>query len=158
MVMEKQQNKPEQKEETLIRIMGTDIPGGKDVYSGLTKIKGISWSFSNFICNKLKMDKTKKISSLDEKDKEKIQDLIKNSDIPSHLVNRKNDKETGEDQHLIGSDLELKKEFDIKRLKKIKSHKGVRHSRGLPVRGQRTKGNFRKNKTVSVQKKRIKKE
>jgi small subunit ribosomal protein S13 len=42
--------------------------------------------------------------------------------------------------------LELQKEFDIKRLKKIKSYRGFRHMSGLPCRGQRTKSNFRKNR------------
>jgi small subunit ribosomal protein S13 len=44
----------------------------------------------------------------------------------------------------------LRKEFDIKRLKKIKAYRGVRHSAHLPVRGQRTKANFRKNRKPSV--------
>ena len=46
--------------------------------------------------------------------------------------------------------MDLKKDFDIKRLKKIKSYKGFRHSSKLPLRGQRTKGNFRKNRAKSV--------
>ncbi len=47
-------------------------------------------------------------------------------------------------------DLKLRKEFDLKRMKKIKSYKGVRHIVGLPVRGQRTKANFRRNRKPSV--------
>ena len=50
---------------------------------------------------------------------------------------------------MTGTDLELQTEFDIKRMKKIKSYKGVRHSAGQPVRGQRTKSHFRKNKAKS---------
>ena len=45
--------------------------------------------------------------------------------------------------------LELQKEFDIKRLKKIKSYRGLRHSTGQPVRGQRTKSHFRTNRRKS---------
>jgi len=44
----------------------------------------------------------------------------------------------------------LRREFDIKRLRKIKSYKGIRHAVGLPVRGQRTKANFRRNRKPSV--------
>ena len=62
------------------------------------------------------------------------------------MLNRQNDFESGEDKHLTGSNLELRKEFDIKRLKKIKSYKGLRHSSNLPMRGQRTKSNFRRNR------------
>ena len=56
--------------------------------------------------------------------------------------------------------LELQKEFDIKRLKKIKSYRGIRHTLGLPSRGQRTKGNFRphKMKGVGIKKKKNKAE
>ena len=56
------------------------------------------------------------------------------------------DFDTGEDKHLVSSDLELRKEFDIKRLKKVKNYRGLRHTSKLPMRGQRTKGNFRPNK------------
>jgi small subunit ribosomal protein S13 len=67
-------------------------------------------------------------------------------DIPSFLKNRQKDFTTGKDEHLFGPDLTLKGEFDIKRLRKIKSYKGIRHTNKLPVRGQRTKSHFRKNK------------
>jgi hypothetical protein len=54
--------RPEEKkfEEKLIRILSKDIEGGLNVYVGLTKIKGISWSLSNAICKSLKLDKKKK--------------------------------------------------------------------------------------------------
>lgn len=51
---------------------------------------------------------------------------------------------------MTGTGLELQTEFDIKRLKKIKSYRGIRHAANLPVRGQRTKSHFRKNKTKSM--------
>src|SRR3989344_4371068 len=131
--------------ERIVRIMQKDIEGGMEIYPGLTKIKGISWSLSNAICKKIGMDETKKIG-----------DFLKNPDIPKYLKNRQKDFETGEDEHLTGSNLELKKDFDIKRLKKIKSYKGYRHVSGLPVRGQRTRAHFRKNrkKAAGIKKKR----
>ena len=58
--------------------------------------------------------------------------------------------ESGEDQHVSGADLKLRREFDIKRLKKIRSYRGIRHVANLPVRGQRTKANFRRNRGKSV--------
>ena len=54
--------------------------------------------------------------------------------------------ETSEDIHITRADLELATDADIKKLKKSKSYKGLRHQWGLPVRGQKTKSNFRKNK------------
>jgi len=132
--------------EKIVRILSRDIEGGMKLYPGLTKIKGVSWSFSNAVCKILKMDKNKRIGSLTEKEIKEITEFIKNPKAPKYLINRRKDFGTGEDQHLVGSDLELKKEFDIKRLKKIKSYKGYRHLVGLPLRGQRTKSNFRKNR------------
>lgn len=141
-------------EERVVRILSKDIEGKMKVYPGLTKIKGISWGLSNAICKKLRIDKNRKIGSLTKEEIEKITEFSKqgeseipeNKKIPKHIVNRRADFKTGKDLHLIGSDLELQTEFDIKRLKKIKSYKGYRHMTGLPVRGQRTKGNFRPNK------------
>ncbi|MEK6824187.1 MAG: 30S ribosomal protein S13 [Nanoarchaeota archaeon] len=131
----------------ILRIMQKDIEGRVKIYPGLTKIKGISWSLSNAVCKKLGMDKNRKIESLTESEIKKIEEFLKNLEIPKYLKNRQKDFETGEDKHLVGSNLELRKEFDIKRLKKIKSYKGYRHVAGLPVRGQRTKAHFRKNKS-----------
>mgnify|MGYP001559838136 CR=1 FL=1 len=147
-----QRHKPEEEkyEEKLIRILSKDIEGGLKTYVGLTKIKGISWSLANAICKSLKLDKNRKIGSLSKEEIEKINGFIKNPKIPAYLLNRKVDYETGENKHLIGSDLELQKEMDIGRLKKIKSYKGYRHAMGLPLRGQRTKSHFRKNKKRGV--------
>jgi len=148
--MEKEQKQDKKYEERIIRIASKDISGGLKVYTGLTKIKGISWSLANIICKKLNMDKNRKIGSLTKEEIEKINKFIKNPEMPVHLFNRKFDIKTGENKYLVGSDLELEKEFDIGRLKKIKSYKGYRHSAGLPVRGQRTKSNFRRNKKKGV--------
>jgi small subunit ribosomal protein S13 len=138
----------------IIRIMQTDIPGEKQLVIGLTKIKGISWSFSNALCHKMKLDIKRNISSLNEEEIKKIEGFIKNPELPSFLLNRRKDLESGEDKHLLTSDLELRKEFDIKRLKKIRSYRGLRHALGQPTRGQRTRGHFReKGKAVGVVKK-----
>ena len=134
-------------DERIIRILSEDIEGRMTLYSGLAKIKGISWSFSNAICKKLKMDKRKKIGSLKDEEIKVIIDFIKNPDVPEHVLNRRKDFDTGENKHLTGTDLDLRKEFDIKRLKKIKSYRGIRHAAGLPLRGQRTRSNFRRNRS-----------
>ena len=156
--IEKRENPKQQKQERgedLIRILSTDIPGSKNIYVGLTKIKGVSFSLSNAICYKLNIDKLKKIESLTPQEIDKISEAIKNPDIPNFMKNRRFDFEDGTSKHLTTTELDLTKEFDIKRLKKIKSYKGMRHSRGLPVRGQRTKSHFRKkgkHKVVGVKK------
>lgn len=142
-----EQKKPEMRnDEKIIRIMSRDISGNKKLYVGLTKIKGISWSFSNAVCKILKIEKTRKVGSLNKEEIGTITDFIKNPKLPKHLINRNADFETGENKHLTGSDLALQNEFDIKRLRKIKSYKGYRHALKLTVRGQRTRGNFRRNR------------
>ena len=80
----------------------------------------------------------------------KIEGFMKSPELPSFLKNRQHDFESGDDLHISGVDLKLRREFDIKRLRKIKSYKGIRHAVGLPVRGQRTKANFRRNRKPSV--------
>jgi small subunit ribosomal protein S13 len=71
------------------------------------------------------------------------------------MLNRNRDFETGENQHLLTGDLAFVQDNDIKRAKKIKSWTGIRHIRGQPVRGQRTRSHFRKNKgkVIGVKKK-----
>ncbi len=150
----KQVKKENKESSKIIRIMQTDIPGDKKIYVGLTRIKGISWSFSNALCSKLKIDKNRRIDSLKEEEIQKIGEFIKNPELPSFLLNRRKDLESGEDKHLLTSNLELRKEFDIKRLKKIRSYRGLRHALGQPTRGQRTKAHFRqKGKSMGVVKK-----
>ena len=147
MTEEKQKMEKQQKsEERIVRILSKDIEGKMKLYPGLAKIKGVSWTISNATCLILGIPKDKTIGSLTDKELEDITAFLKNPKVPEYLFNRRNDFETGEDKHLLGSDLDLKKEFDIKRLKKIKSYRGLRHTLGLPSRGQRTKSNFRKNR------------
>jgi len=136
----------EQKENRVVRILSKDIEGKVQLYPGLTQIKGVSWTLSNAACQLLKIDKKKTIGTLTEEEIKKISEFLKNPDVPKYILNRRQDFESGEDKHLIGVDLELTTEFDIKRLKKIKNYRGLRHMVGLPMRGQRTKSNFRKNR------------
>lgn len=142
---------------SLVRILQTDIPGNKNTLTGLTYIKGVSWTFSNAICKILGLNPNKKISELDSTEIEKITKFLqKPHSLPLFLLNRRKDFETGEDSHLIGTTLDMRKEFDIRRLKKIRSYRGLRHATGQPTRGQRTKSHFRtkgKKRAVGVQKK-----
>ncbi len=136
------------KEEFLIRIAGQDLPGSKNVYVALTRINGVSWSISNAACIKLNIPKLKRVSELTKNEIITIENFLKNPDIKDFLKNRRNDLETGKTGHLISADLEIKKDFDIRRLKKIRSYKGIRHIAKLPVRGQRTRSHFRKKGQV----------
>jgi small subunit ribosomal protein S13 len=133
----------------LVRIVNTDLEGNKQIAYALRKIKGVGFQFANLICSLSGIDKTKKVGYLSEEDIKKLDDVIKNpskSGVPNWMLNRRRNYEDDANKHLITSDLDFAKDNDIKRMKKIKSYKGVRHMFGLPVRGQRTKSNFRRQK------------
>ena len=146
----KKYNKEEQNDVTLVRVLGKDIRGDTKVSQALTKINGISWTFANAICKILKLNKQQRIQDVSKEEMVVIEEFIKNPEVPGFLKNRQKDFEDGEDKHIGGMDLKLRKEFDIKRLKKIRSYKGIRHAANLPVRGQKTKSNFRRNRKKSV--------
>lgn len=136
----------ENKEHRVVRILSKDIEGKMKLYPGLTKIKGVSWTLSNATCQILGIEKDKIIGKLTQEEIDRISEFLKNPKLPEFILNRRQDFQTGEDKHLIGIDLELTQEFDIKRLKKIKAYRGIRHTSGLPMRGQRTKSHFRSNR------------
>lgn len=155
MVEKKKQKSRNVYEETgiLVRILGRDIPGDKKIYVALTRIKGVSWGIANAVCVKMEIDKNKKLGDLSKGEVKEIEANLKNLDIASYLKNREGDLDSGEDKHLAGVNIEMAREFDIKRLKKIKSYRGNRHAFKLPVRGQRTRSHFRgKGKAVGVKK------
>src|SRR3989344_7439436 len=102
--------KIEEKYENLIRILDKDISGNKGVIVGLRKIKGVSWAISNAICNSLNIPHQKKISELTKDEIKKIEDFLKNPKLPSFLLNRRKDLDTGENKHLTSSSLELRKD------------------------------------------------
>ena len=141
----------EQKQELkyFVRIANTDLDGNKPLYHSLTKIKGINFVLSNAICNAAGIEKTKKTGYLSDDEANKIDEVIKDPlkfGLPSWLFNRRKNPDDGIDKHLTGATLTFMQDIDIKMMKKIRSYKGIRHSLGLPVRGQRTRSNFRKNK------------
>jgi small subunit ribosomal protein S13 len=140
----------------IIRVANTDLNGEKPIALALCKIKGIHHMFASALCYVAGIDKRKKAGDLSDAEEKQLNDLIRNpakAGIPEWMLNRRNDVETGETMHLIGSDIAFTKDNDIKRQKKLKTYKGIRHAAGLPVRGQRTKSNFRKNKKKGTGKK-----
>ncbi|RLG17601.1 30S ribosomal protein S13 [Nanoarchaeota archaeon] len=151
----------------IVRIAGTDLDGSKPVYIALKGIKGVSFMFSNAVAKALNIDRRKRLGELSEKEIQKIEEALSNPikyGIPPFLLNRRKDYATGEDKHLVSSDLELTQDMDIKRLQKIKSYRGIRHALHLPVRGQRTKSGYtrppfrkqRRQMVVGVKRRKVK--
>jgi len=139
----------------MVRIVGNDIPGEKKMIVGLTQIRGVGYMFANTILNVLKINPGQRIGYLSPEQIKSIENVIKNpstSNFPSWFLNRRKDVETGEDKHLITSDIAFTVRNDIEREKTIGSWRGIRHMFGLKVRGQRTRCTGRKGGAVGVAK------
>jgi small subunit ribosomal protein S13 len=109
-----------------VRIAGVTIPNEKRVEISLTYIFGIGLSASQKILKTANIDRDRRVKDLTEEEINKLRTLI-------------------EKQHRVEGDLKREIAGNIKRLKEIGSYRGMRHVKGLPVRGQRTKTN---NRTV----------
>ncbi|MEK6792846.1 MAG: 30S ribosomal protein S13 [Nanoarchaeota archaeon] len=139
----RQQQKEEEYFDSLVRIYSKDVPGNKQTYIGLTYIKGVSWAISNAICRILKIDKKIKISELSKTQIESIEAFLQKPQLYNYLKNRQRDYESGDSKHVLTNELDMVRDFDIKRMRQIKSYKGMRHALKQPVRGQRTRSHFR---------------
>ncbi len=108
----------------MLRIAGVTIPENKKIVASLAYIYGIGQNLARKIVSVLKIDISKRTSELTEEEANKLRDYI-------------------EKNYKIEGALKREIQSNIKRLKEIGSYRGYRHSRGLPVRGQRTKTNSR---------------
>jgi small subunit ribosomal protein S13 len=111
----------------LARISGVNIPLNKRVEIGLTYIYGIGRSRSNELLAQVGIEPDRKVRDLTEDEVVQLRDLIDN-------------------QLTVEGDLRRERSQAIKRLQEIGSYRGLRHRRGLPVRGQNTKTNARTRK------------
>ncbi|MBS1813759.1 MAG: 30S ribosomal protein S13 [Acidobacteria bacterium] len=111
----------------MARISGVDLPNNKQVRIALTYIYGVGEPRALKILEKAGIDPLRKMSSLDEDELNKVRAVI-------------------EEQGQVEGDLRKDISLHIKRLMEIQSYRGLRHRRGLPVRGQRTHTNARTRK------------
>ena len=111
----------------MARIAGVNLPNIKRLEIGLTAIFGIGHSTARKICDELGLDRNEKVKDLTDDEVTKLRTYI--------------------DQNLeVEGDLRRERAQAIKRLSEIGCYRGVRHRRGLPVNGQRTKTNARTRK------------
>ncbi|HBL84921.1 MAG: 30S ribosomal protein S13 [Clostridiales bacterium GWF2_38_85] len=111
----------------MARISGVDIPNEKRVEIGLTYIFGIGRSRANEILFKTGINPDTRVKNLTEDDVAKLREVIEND-------------------YQVEGDLRRNISLDIKRMVEIECYRGIRHRKGLPVRGQRTKTNARTRK------------
>ncbi len=121
----------------MVRISGVDIPNDKHICIALTYIFGIGRSAAETMLGKLNIGKSIKTKDLSEDELVKIREYIENN-------------------YTIEGDLRREISQNVKRLIEINSYRGIRHKRGLPVRGQRTHTNARtrkgKRRSVGIKK------
>jgi len=140
----------------IVRIVETDLDGTLKINHALSLIKGIGIGLADIVIKKAGVSPDARTGFLSETEIEKLEDVIRKPGkygLPSWVLNRPKDAETGKDLHLVGSDLTLQIKKDIEEMKKIRSWRGYRHAYGLKVRGQRTKVTGRTGKAVGVKKK-----
>jgi small subunit ribosomal protein S13 len=110
----------------MARIAGINIPTDKRVEIGLTYVHGIGRSSANEILKKVGVDPDTKVKDLTEDETVKLREAVESREVEG--------------------DLRRERSQNVKRLGEIGSYRGLRHRRGLPVRGQRTKTNARGRK------------
>ena len=125
----------------MARIVGIDIPRNKKIVFSLCYIHGIGTTTALKICEMAKVDKEKRVQELSEKQVSSIREVISSLEIN------------------VEGELRSFNAMNIKRLKDVGAYKGLRHRRGLPANGQRTKTNARtrkgKKRTIGLGKKAI---
>lgn len=122
----------------MARISGVDLPRDKRVEAALPYLYGVGWTLSREILAKAQVDPDTRVRDLSDDEVARLREVI-------------------ERDYKVEGDLRSEVQRSIKRLIEIGSYRGLRHRRGLPVRGQRTKTNARtrkgRPKTVGVRRK-----
>jgi small subunit ribosomal protein S13 len=139
----------------LVRVKGKDLDGRKKAVAALADLKGVGYNFAQAVVRGAGIDPRMRFGQLSEGQVKEIERVLMDTsslNVPQWAFNRKRDPESGETKQLIGSDLDFILRGDVERERNIQSWRGVRHSLGLKVRGQRTRTTGRKGKTVGVRK------
>lgn len=110
----------------MARIKNIELPKDKSIQTGLTAIYGIGRSLAKTICENAKVDFEKKVKDLTEAEEAALRKEV--------------------DNHLVEGELRREVSMNIKNKMEINSYQGIRHKKGLPVRGQRTSRNARTRK------------
>lgn len=139
----------------IVRIAGRDLDGKKKIAAALADVRGIGMNIAYSLLDILRIDSRLRLGNLNEQQigqiETSLRDLVKTG-LPDWMANRRKDLDRGATVHLISSDLALAIKEDLEREKQMMSWRGVRHSLGLTVRGQRTRTTGRKGRTIGVKK------
>jgi small subunit ribosomal protein S13 len=140
----------------IVRILNTDLAGKKQVHMALTGIKGVGRRCARIFTDKAGVNPNATLGMLPDSEIDKLKKVVEEdaaSILPVWMVNRRGDMNTGADKHFMGMDLSMTLREDLDLMKKMRSYKGIRHERGLRVRGQRTRSSGRTGAIVGVSRK-----
>ncbi|MFZ2070686.1 MAG: 30S ribosomal protein S13 [Halobacteriota archaeon] len=141
----------------IVRILDTDLDGNRQVAYSLCGITGIGRRVARTVVISAGVDPGAKLGELSNEDIGRLKvavDMVEKR-LPWWMLNRRRDLISGEDRHIMGVDMALKFREDINLLRKIRSYRGIRHERGLKVRGQRTKSTGRRGMVIGVVRKKV---
>jgi ribosomal protein S13 len=140
----------------VVRIFGTNVKGERPLYLALCGISGIGRRFAHAVARRAGLDPLRRAGTITADEETRLCTIIQNPaehGIPVWMLNRCFDRATGKDLHWVGSDVQSNLRNEIERLKKMKTWRGLRHNRGLKVRGQCTKSTGRRGVAVGVERK-----
>jgi small subunit ribosomal protein S13 len=147
---------------SIVRVAGRDVDGSLNMERALSKVKGLGMNLSHTLAlvieSKLGIPKATSVGSLNESQIAQIEELIKDpvsAGVPTYLINRNKDAETGRNLHMVSNDLIFNTRQDISRDIANKTWRGYRHQYGQKVRGQATRSTGRTGVTVGVTKKSV---
>ncbi|VVB71095.1 30S ribosomal protein S13 [uncultured archaeon] len=144
----------------IIRILGRDLKGEVRLKRALPRIKGLGENLSKVVIriiqSKLNIDPNVEVGLLSEDQVLQIEELLRDLPkygIPVFMLNRRMDKDSGKNIHVLTNDLIYLNKQDIDAERTLRTYRGWRHSLGQRVRGQRNRTTGRKGLTVGVMKK-----
>ena len=136
----------------IVRIVNTDIDGEKRAITALSSIKGVGNRIAEIAINDIGFPPNKQIGHITDEEQAKLVTVLEelSETLPEWMLNRQKDWESGDDIHLLSTELSMTNKDDINRLRMIRCYRGIRHENGKKVRGQRTRSNGRSGLTLGV--------
>lgn len=141
----------------IVRVANTDLDGKFQVIPAIAMVRGLGIRTAAVVASRSGVNPYQKIGNISDADVIKLQESIDSfsETLPAWMLNRRKDIDTGEDGHILGTDVEIKLRDDLNRLKKIRTFRGLRHEGGQKVRGQRSRSNGRTGLTLGVMKQKV---
>jgi len=146
----------------VVRLAGKDIKGELPLRRAVTRVRGVGErlgaALGDIAIEQMRLANDIVIGLLTEEQMDRLADMLAHPGkygVPPYLLNRQKDPETGEDRHLVGTDVNFTMRQDIEKDKNMNTWRGYRHLFGQKVRGQHTRTSGRTGMTVGVMRKAV---